>query len=286
MNRNIFWVALTGLLLASCVSPKQLDEKLLAERTANEEKLSDIRTKLYQQNTAILMLKDSVLNAEKRVSEAVKTSMDVYEKAVLVRDFKTAITALQVITTLKPDANTWAYDSLAFYHYFYSDVRDLSRSTYTLQYFINKGLSINSKNQFLLELKARTLLIEQDDTGSVELFRQLYSSTGDLTYHWYAIYIELARNNIKTAETEINKILSDNPTSLKKVRLDHLPEHIRESVSAKAAFIYLRSVVHQSKGQYQKVADTLKEALKLDPNFYLAAKSLEELKQASQGVYK
>ena len=276
----------SSLILVACVTPKQLEEKLLAERNANDKKLAEIQQKLYNQRAAIAMLNDSVLNAEKRMNETVKTGMDVYEKSLLVHDYKTATSALQFITTLKPNDYIWAYDSLAFYHYFYADVRDLTRSTYTLQYFINKGLSLNKNNRFLLELKARTLLIEQDDTASLKLFNELFNATSDLTYKWYAIYIELARNNIKSSEAEINKILAQEISGLKKVRLDHLPEHIRESVNAKAAFIYLRSIIYQSKGQYQKVADTLKEALKLDPNFYLAAKSLEELKQASQGMYR
>ncbi len=280
------WILCSSLILVSCVTPKQLDEKLLEERSANEQKLAEIQQKLFNQNAAIAMLKDSVLNAEKRMNETVKTGMDVYEKSVLVHDYKTATSALQLITTLKPNDYIWAYDSLAYYHYFHTDVRELARSTYTLQYFINKGLSLNKNNRFLLELKARTLLIEQKDTASLELFQQLYASTGDLTYHWYAIYIELARNNLKTGENEINKILSQEISGLKKVRLDHLPEHTRESVNAKAAFIYLKSIIYQSREQYQKVADTLKDALKIAPDFYLAAKSLEELQQASQGMYK
>lgn len=286
MKPLFLYLIVLAIGFTSCVTPKQLDEKLLSERINNEKKLAEIQEKLNAQNSAILMLKDSALNAEKRVNETVNTGIEVYEKSVLIHDYKTATTALQLVTTLQPDKHIWAYDSLAYYHYFHTDVRELARSTYTLNYFIGKGLGYNKNNRFLLELKARTLLIEQNDTASMNLFNELYASTGDLTYKWYSVYIELARNNIKIAESEINKVLSKEISGLKKVRLDHLPEHTYESVPAKAAFIYLRSIVYQSKNQYQKVADTLKEALKIAPDFYLAAKSLEELKQASQGMYK
>jgi hypothetical protein len=133
-------------------------------------------------------------------------------------------------------------------------------------------------------MRARVMLIEQDDTGAVDAFRQLFKETGDYTYRWYELYIEIARGNVKTAETAVQQVLKADVPITKKVRLHHLQEQIQENLGVKPSFLYLKALVQQVKQQYQPMANTLKDALKADPGFYLAAKTLQELRQASQGA--
>lgn len=261
-----------------------MNEAIRSERLNQDAKWASMEEKVQKQQREIGILKDSLRQKTLWKSQYVSHLIDGYEKAVLMREMKTATQCLQLLITEEPAAYPWAYDSLAFYHYFYGNPADLARSTALVNYMIDKGFSLNKNNLFLREMKARVLLIEQDDTGSIEAFRQLYKETGDYTYRWYELYIEIARGNVKTAETAVQQVLKADIPATKKVRLHHLQEQIQENLGVKPSFLYLKALVQQVKQQYQPMANTLKDALKADPNFYLAAKTLQELRQASQGT--
>lgn len=284
MSMRLISYLFSLLMLFGCVSKKQLDNVVRAERIAQDEKWVKLEDRMKQQQLEIGILKDSLRMKEQWKSQYISHLTDGYEKAVLLREMKTATFCLQLLITEEPTAFPWAYDSLAFYHYFYGNPLDLARSTSVVNYMIDKGLSINKNNQFLREMKARILLIEQNDTGAIDAFRQLFKETGDYTYRWYELYIEIARGNSKSAEAAIQQVLKDDIPVTKKVRLHHLQEQIQENLTVKPSFLYLKALVQQVKQQYQPMANTLKEALKADPNFYLAAKTLQELRQASQGA--
>ena len=282
--RNTLFSFLLLVFLGGCISKKQLDQALQTERKWQDVRLAGMEEKIKKQEQEIALLKDTVRQQNGWKSIYVSHLMDAYEKAVLLREMKSATQFLQLIITEEPSAYPWAYDSLAFYHYFYGNPMDLARSTSLVNYMIDKGISLNKNNLFLREMKARIQLVEQDDTAAVEAFRQLFRETGDYTYRWYELYIEVARGNIKTAEPAIMQVLKADVPITKKVRLHHLQEQIQENLAVKPSFLYLKALVQQIKQQYQPMANTLKEALKADPNFYLAAKTLQELRQASQGA--
>jgi hypothetical protein len=284
MKRNYTIFAAVILIFSSCVSKKQMDEAIRTERDNQELKWAKMEEKVQQQQREIGILKDSLREKSQWKSQYISHLMDGYEKAILLREMKTATHCLQLLITEEPTAYPWAYDSLAFYHYFYGNPVDLARSTSLVNYMIDKGLSLDKSNLYLREMRARVLLIEQDDTGAVDAFRQLFKETGDYTYRWYELYIEIARGNVKTAETAVQQVLKADVPITKKVRLHHLQEQIQENLGVKPSFLYLKALVQQVKQQYQPMANTLKDALKADPGFYLAAKTLQELRQASQGA--
>jgi tetratricopeptide (TPR) repeat protein len=284
MKRNYTIFAAVILIFSSCVSKKQMDEAIRTERNNQELKWAKMEEKVQQQQREIGILKDSLREKSRWKSQYISHLMDGYEKAILLREMKTATNCLQLLITEEPTAYPWAYDSLAFYHYFYGNPVDLARSTSLVNYMIDKGLSLDKSNLYLREMRARVLLIEQDDTGAVDAFRQLFKETGDYTYRWYELYIEIARGNVKTAETAVQQVLKADVPITKKVRLHHLQEQIQENLGVKPSFLYLKALVQQVKQQYQPMANTLKDALKADPGFYLAAKTLQELRQASQGA--
>jgi hypothetical protein len=284
MKRNYTIFAAVILIFSSCVSKKQMDEAIRSERNNQELKWATMEEKVQQQQREIGILKDSLREKSQWKSQYISHLMDGYEKAILLREMKTATLCLQLLITEEPTAYPWAYDSLAFYHYFYGNPVDLARSTSLVNYMIDKGLSLDKSNLYLREMKARVLLIEQDDTGAVDAFRQLFKETGDYTYRWYELYIEIARGNVKNAETAVQQVLKSDVPITKKVRLHHLQEQIQENLGVKPSFLYLKALVQQVKQQYQPMANTLKDALKADPGFYLAAKTLQELRQASQGA--
>ena len=284
MKRNYTIFAAVILIFSSCVSKKQMDESIRTERDNQELKWAKMEEKVQQQQREIGILKDSLREKSQWKSQYISHLMDGYEKAILLREMKTATHCLQLLITEEPTAYPWAYDSLAFYHYFYGNPVDLARSTSLVNYMIDKGLSLDKSNLYLREMRARVLLIEQDDTGAVDAFRQLFKETGDYTYRWYELYIEIARGNVKTAESAVQQVLKADVPITKKVRLHHLQEQIQENLGVKPSFLYLKALVQQVKQQYQPMANTLKDALKADPGFYLAAKTLQELRQASQGA--
>jgi hypothetical protein len=284
MKRNYTIFTAVILIFSSCVSKKQMDEAIRTERDNQELKWAKMEEKIQQQQREIGILKDSLREKSQWKSQYISHLMDGYEKAILLREMKTATHCLQLLITEEPTAYPWAYDSLAFYHYFYGNPVDLARSTSLVNYMIDKGLSLDKSNLYLREMRARVMLIEQDDTGAVDAFRQLFKETGDYTYRWYELYIEIARGNVKTAESAVQQVLKADVPITKKVRLHHLQEQIQENLGVKPSFLYLKALVQQVKQQYQPMANTLKDALKADPGFYLAAKTLQELRQASQGA--
>ena len=265
--RKITAIAVFIFLLSGCVSKKQMDEAIRIERLNQDAKWASMEETVQKQQREIGILKDSLRQKTLWKSQYVSHLIDGYEKAVLMREMKTATQCLQLLITEEPAAYPWAYDSLAFYHYLYGNPVDLARSTALVNYMIDKGFSLNKNNLFLREMKARVLLIEQDDTGSIEAFQQLYKETGDYTYRWYELYIEIARGNVKTAETAVQQVLKADIPATKKVRLHHLQEQIQENLGVKPSFLYLKALVQQVKQQYQPMANTLKDALKADPNF-------------------
>ena len=94
---------------------------------------------------------------KKGASEFLKT----YKMAQQAQDYQAAIGCLLQLVAEDSAGNAWAYDSLAFYHYFYLITPGVVRNTQVPKYYAQKGLDINPENVFLAEIKAKLDLEEQ-----------------------------------------------------------------------------------------------------------------------------
>ncbi|MBL7812654.1 MAG: hypothetical protein JNL57_10565 [Bacteroidetes bacterium] len=206
-----------------------------------------------------------------------------YDHARLAQDYHTAISALTLMAVHDSAGNPWVYDSLAFYHYFYNYTPGVVRNPNTPLYYAQKGLDIAPGNVFLKELKGKLQLEMGKDTLSYNLFSELWQQTHDYTYWWDMTFIQLgARGRFQDADSMILMVMSTPESDSKKVRLEHIPERMREEVPAKAAFLYLKGIMLNAQKQPLKAAETWNEALKIAPDFYAVKRSFYEMQQAAQ----
>jgi hypothetical protein len=81
----------------------------------------------------------------------------------------------------------------------------------------------------------------------------------------------------------ITAVLGNPETESKTVRLEFPQERVRETVPAKAAFMYLRASFKLEKNQAREAAALLQETLKIAPEFYGAKRLMYMMQQQQQG---
>lgn len=102
---------------------------------------------------------------------------------VAAGDYHAASNALVLWLNQDSSIQKWAYDSLAYFHYFHlGGSGEQVRNPKTPLYYAEAGLKQNPKNTFLREIKAKLLLEQGKDTTSMVMFRDLYDETKDQTY--------------------------------------------------------------------------------------------------------
>lgn len=205
-----------------------------------------------------------------------------YHTAKDAQDYPTASALLVELVASDSVQYAWAYDSLAFYNYFYLYNPGVVRNSFTSKFYAQKGLEINPNNYFLQEIKAKMDLEEQKVAVAQASFQSLWEKTHDYTYWWILSFIEAhANNNFARADSMMNIALSEPSAEGKKVRMEHIQERIRESVPTKAAFLYLKSTTLMVQKKFQEAADLLKQAVAIAPDFYAAKRSIYEMQQGA-----
>jgi hypothetical protein len=203
-----------------------------------------------------------------------------FKMAVAAGDYRAAGNALVLWVNQDSSIQTWAYDSLAYIHYFHlGGSGEQVRNTNTPLFYAEAGLKRNPKNTFLREIKAKLLLEQGKDTASMVMLRDLYDETKDQTYWWDMCFVEMARGNVMGCDSMVTLALADPKVSEKKVRMEHIAAGVTESVSAKAAYIYLQALMLRSAGDVMASANALEAALKEDKNFYAAKQSVLDLQR-------
>lgn len=181
----------------------------------------------------------------------------------------------------------WAYDSLAFYHYYYAANPATVRNPSVAMFYVDKGLSINSNNEFLKDIKGKLLLEQGKDTLSYNMFMDLWKTTKNYSYYWDMAFIETARGRMDVVDSMIQEIKKAPDNLTKKVRMEHLQAQVIEEVPAKAAFLYLNALLQNSRRDMMGSAESIKEALQIAPKFYAAQRFIVDMQRAAsqaQGV--
>ena len=203
-----------------------------------------------------------------------------YKMGVTAGDYRAASNALLLWINQDSSIQKWAYDSLAYMHYFHlGGSSEQVRNPKTPLYYAEAGLKQNPKNTFLREIKAKLLLEQGKDTASMVMFRDLYDETKDQTYWWDMCFVEMARGNVMGCDSMVTLALADPKIGDMKVRMDHIAASVSESVNAKAAFIYLQALMLRAAGDIMASANALEAALKEDKNFYAAKQSILDLQR-------
>lgn len=203
-----------------------------------------------------------------------------YRMAVAAGDYRTAGNALVLWLNQDSSIQNWAYDSLAYIHYFHlGGSGEQVRNPKTPLYYAEAGLKQNAKSTFLREIKAKLLLEQGKDTASMVMLRDLYDETKDQTYWWDMCFVEMARGNVMGCDSMVTLALADPKVADKKVRMEHIAAGVAETVNAKAAFIYLQALMLRGAGDVMASANALEAALKEDKDFYAAKQSILDLQR-------
>lgn len=207
-----------------------------------------------------------------------------YELAHSALDRESTISILTQWLANDSSISNWAYDTLAYYHYFFKVNPGAVRNPATPMYYVDKGLDINKGNLFLKDLKAKLLLEKGKDTLAFSMFEEMWKQTNDYTYYWDMTYIQIARGNIANAEEMIKGVLvSPDKIEGKKVKMEAITAQITENIAAKAAFTYLDALVKNIKRDVLGSFELLKKCIEIEPNFYAAKRDIMELQRMNSG---
>jgi len=210
-----------------------------------------------------------------------KSFKKAYEMNLAAGDYRSAIVTLELWMAEDSTIQTWAYDSLAHFHYFHTASTDQNvRNPKTAMFFVDRGLKIKPKNTFLREIKAKLLLEEGKDTASIVIFKELWDETKDQTFWWDMCFVEMARGDMMGCDSMVSKALADPKITDKKVRMEHIAAGMKEEVNAKAAYIYLQALMLRSTGDIMSCANALQAALEIEKDFYAAKQSIVDLQRA------
>ena len=177
--------------------------------------------------------------------------------------------------------SNWAYDSLAFYHYYYAANPATVRNPSVSMSYVEKGLSMNGNNEFLKDIKGKLLLEQGKDTLSNNTFMELWNTTKNYSYYWDMAFIETARGKMNVVDSMIQVIMKAPDNLTKKVKMEHLQAQVIEEVPAKAAFLYLNALLQNSRRDMIGSAESIKEALQIAPKFYAAQRFIVDMQRAA-----
>jgi predicted Zn-dependent protease len=206
-----------------------------------------------------------------------------YKTAREAQDYHAATAILVNLVAADSTQNTWAYDSLAYYHYFYLITPGVVRNTHTAKYYAQRGLELQPDNTYLTEIKARLELEDQKLAVAEATFRSLWTKTKDDTYWWILSFIEAHnKKNLNRADSMIDVAITNPDAEKKTVRIDLITERLHEKVPSKAAFLYLKATVLIVRGKLQEATAALQESLKIQPDFYSSKLAIYELEQSAK----
>lgn len=207
-----------------------------------------------------------------------------FQTAQKAKDYQTAVAALTAMAATDTAKYPWVYDSLALYHYFYLNIPGLLKNPYTALHYCETGLTANKNNDFLKEMQARLWLIEQKDSLALLSFDNLWKKTSDYTHLWSRALILLYTGKVQKGVEIIDEALKSQDIDKKTVRFINPDMGVRETVNAKAAFLYLNARLKLEENNLLASGEYLQECLKIDPNFVHAKSAVYEIqKKASQG---
>jgi hypothetical protein len=206
-----------------------------------------------------------------------------YELSHKAEDREGVIQNLTLWLANDSSISDWAYDTLAFYHYFYRVTPGAVRNSKTATYFVNEGLAKNSGSFFLKDIKAKLDLEEGKDTLAYESFDGMWKQTNDPTYYWDMAWIQIARGNLKVADSMVNWAITNKEILSKKVKMEHIQASYIENVPGEAAFMHLQALLANSRKDLMGAATYWQKSLEIFPEFYAARRSIMELQRLAAG---
>ncbi len=267
------------VIMVSCVTKKQYSATV-AELSTTQKKLDSTKLQVNALKNELNIVK---ITQEQKQKEAAQNEITreykIYKQALAAFDYSLAAAQLSRLTEIDSSNRKIYYDSLALYHYFYLMTPGIPRSTDAALFYTQKGLQLNPKNMFLLEILGKLKMESGNDTGAFAIFNSLYEQTGDYTYLYHMVVAKATiAQNFKYADSVINLVIKRPESEVKEVRIEFPELKSISKVSAKAVFLYLRAQMQvQLQNNRAQAIKTIKQVLAIAPNFIPAKLFLQQL---------
>ena len=203
-------------------------------------------------------------------SEDYQRNLRVYARSMKYNDAEAATNALYNLVVMQPRNDTLLIS--------------LARLYFDAQKFIpsilvaNDVLSINPDNIAALEISA----IAKENIGATEKaledFESLYLKTEDLNTLYKIGFLQYELQKFTEAATTSDILLAKD--TVKQIQL-YFPkeDQSQQEVSMEASLYNLKGLINKEKGEKEKAEENFEKALELEPDFFLAQKNMEALKE-------
>ena len=192
----------------------------------------------------------------------------IYLRAMKYSDTNTAINALYNICILEPQNDS----TLFMLAYVYFDIQKYLAATLTL----TDVLLLNPNNMQALEMKAVSLEQIGAFDKSLEDYESLYLKTNNINFLYKVAIFQYDLKRYKEAKTNIDILLSNKQADEIKI---YFPDENKQEqeIVMRASLHNLKGLVAKADGNTEEAKKQFAIALEIQPEFYLARTSLEEL---------
>jgi tetratricopeptide (TPR) repeat protein len=143
-------------------------------------------------------------------------------------------------------------------------------------------LAIDPQNDRMLDIKAAGEIAKGNGVEVIKKYRALYDKTNDLNYLFKVGQVQVQVSDPKDLKNTISEF-ENHP----KLSTDSVDSQVgtgikKQKVTAKAALVYLRGLEAVRAQNYALAKKHMGEALKLQPDFFMAKQFLEDLNRPVQ----
>ncbi|MBC7383946.1 MAG: hypothetical protein H7296_13325 [Bacteroidia bacterium] len=197
----------------------------------------------------------------------------VYEKSMAIKDYHTAITALQFM--LIADSSKQAYlDTLPE---LYAAVLNYPSA----EYYTDIALKTYPTSERFLQLKALCLQQKGDVDHVLDLYNKLYASTKKITYLYQIAAFQFSAQDMEGAEKTLKTL--DEKMGNSKDSVDFMiSETEKQKVPVRAAVFNMKAYMFAQKRDLPAAKKYFEMALKEYPDFVTARQNLMQLMQGGR----
>lgn len=201
------------------------------------------------------------------------TYKKLYEKSMDIKDYSTAIMAIQMM--LLEDSTQFAYqDSLPELYAAVNNVEAVAKT-------IDPVLKRHPKEERFLQIKSIVQQEHGDFEGVLNTYNSLYETTKKLSYLYQIGTLQFQSGNMDEASKIVEELLIKAPES--KDSLDiFVSEQQKQKVPIMAATLNFKGYIFAQKRNMPEAKKYFEAAIKSFPDFVMAKRNLEQLMAAGQ----
>jgi tetratricopeptide (TPR) repeat protein len=209
----------------------------------------------------------STANPSTDESSSISSYKKLYEKSMKLKDFHTAIAAIQFI--LMEDSTNGLRDSLPE---LYGAVNNLQACLITT----DDALKRYPKEEKYKNIKVLCLQQTGDLDGQFALLKELFETTNKPQYVAQIAAIQISTGNLKDAKETIDMILSKFENSKDSLEV-FIDENNKQQVPVKAAAWNMKGYIYMQQKNIEKAKDAYFKALEIYPAFVMPKRNLEAI---------